>query len=372
MSRNAKMRFSLSLLAIGLTSCAPLGAVTSLTSTAITGAFYARSQTVERTFVAPMEEVKEACRRTLEEMAFTIKQEEVRENENYIVASAADDYEVDVTITSITPKATRVSIKADSLLERDKATGLEIITQMAATLFPPPPPPQLLASPTNLQGMEAPPMKVATASPLLPPSRPVESNPSRLTPPPPQPFIGVEPPPIPVVTSVEPTPPQSLAPVGPLPAVVNQKSPAVTRPAHREPPRVVKPRTEENGETPTPQQLYETAINDYIEGDFPAVIRNLRGYLASQPDSSQASKAHYWLGESLYSQREYADALVQFKTILRDYPRSPESPRALFKSAHAYRQLGQTLQAEALLKTLIKHHPKSREANLARMLMAGR
>lgn len=334
-----KVDLCLSLLAIGLTSCAPLGAVTSLATTALAGTLYVRSQAVERTFVASMPEVKEACHRALAEMAFTIKQEEAREDEYYILAAASDEYEVDLTITPITSRATRISVKADSLPERDKATGIEIINQVATALSPPPPL-QLFVSPTNQTGGTVP-------------------------------LFDRGLPHIPRVTTVEPAPPESPTNTGSPPLEVKFEPSAVRLSLTREPSETSSLRMEGQEETFDRQQMYEAAINDYIEGDFPAAITNLRQYLASQPDRSRASKAHYWLGESHYSQREYAEALIQFETILRNYPRTPEAPRALLKCAQAYRQMGQIQQAEVLLRTLITQHSRSREAGLARTLTAG-
>jgi len=99
---------------------------------------------------------------------------------------------------------------------------------------------------------------------------------------------------------------------------------------------------------------------------------HLRTYLAAQPDSAEKPKALYWLGESLYSRREYTDALLQFETIVQDYPQSPEVPRALLKSAHVYRQVRNNRQAAARLQKLITQHPKSREAQVARGLIGER
>lgn len=118
------------------------------------------------------------------------------------------------------------------------------------------------------------------------------------------------------------------------------------------------------------QQIIDTAIRDYLDGDFPAAIAHFRTFLATHPDGPESSEARYWLGESLYSQRDYADALVQFEIVLRDYPQSPDAVRALLKGAHAYRQLGETRQATSYLQTLIREHPDSREAHVARSLMA--
>ena len=315
MTRNTKTALGLALVALLLSGCAPIGVATSLAGSALAGTFFVRSQTVDRTFVAPMPEVKEACRRALETMALTITQEGARGNEYTIFAAAPHQYEVEVTITPITSKATRVSVNADTLPERDRATGLEILNQTAAALSSSPPSQALVSS-------NGTPQSQTTTGPLQPRGN---SDPSsvRLT----------------------ATAQKSHTPKSPL---------------------------AEHEETIRLKEIYEVAIDEYIRGDFPAAIAHLRTYLAAQPDSAEKPKALYWLGESLYSQREYTEALLQFETIVQDYPQSPEVPRALLKSAHVYRQVRNNRQAAARLQKLITQHPKSREAQVARGLIGER
>lgn len=331
MRSDSKIGLSLALFAVGLTSCTPLGAVTSIITTTLAGASYVKTQTVERTFSAPMPEVQQACHQALETMAFTIQDAGPRKNEYRIVAVAPGDYEVKITIAPVTSNATRVSVNADALPERDQATGQEIIDQMASALA------LALSRPVSV----FPTVKKEEASQLA---------------------INLGPPAIPVLATVRPAPPAFPIETSPEP------------PAKPEPP-VARPNI---GQEPPPitssthlQQVYETGIRAYIAGDFPDAIKLFRRYLAGQPQNGHTPKALYWLGESLYSQREYADALRQYETILRDYPGSPEVPRALFRGAHVYRKLGETRRAEALLEMLITQHPQSREAHLTRAATQG-
>ena len=315
MTHDTKIALGLGLIAVLLGGCAPIGLVASLGGSALAGTFFVNSQTVDRTFVAPMPEVKEACRRALEVMAFTIRQEGPYGKEYLFFAAASPQYEVEVTVTPITSKATRVSVNADTLPERDRATGLEILNQMAAALSPSPPSQALVSSNGTAQSP-------TTTGPLQPRVNPEPSS-VRLT----------------ATAQTSHTP----------------KSPRA-----------------EHEETTRLEEIYEVAIDEYIRGDFPAAIVHLRTYLAAQPDSAERPKALYWLGESLYSRREYTDALLQFETIVQDYPQSPEAPRALLKSAHVYRQVRNDRQAAARLQKLITQHPKSREAQVARGLIGER
>ena len=335
MKRDPKIGLGLGLLALGLASCTALGAAATVVGTAFTGASYVQSQTVERTFSAPMPDVEQACRQAIEAMGFTIKDNEPGENTYHIVALAPGEYVVEITITRIASNATKVAVNADSLPDRDKATGQAIIDQIASTLAPP-----VVAFPT---------VKKEEAKELS---------------------IDVGPPAIPLVETVRPAPPES--PINTSPQRATKPEPPVAWPnVGQEPPPLESLQIGEQADGANLQEVYDTGIRAYIEGDFPSATKHFRHYLAARPQNGQAPKALYWLGESLYSQREYADALVQYETILRDYPGSPEVPRALYRGAQVYRKLGETSRAEALLEMLILEHPQSREAHLTRAAAPG-
>ncbi len=312
-------------------------------TTAVAGAIYVRSQTVERTFAAPMPEVTAACHHALKEMGFAIRDDEVREDEHHIVATASSDYEVDVTITPVTPEATRVAINADSLPARDTATGTEIFNQMAAVLSP-------------------------SAPAYLSPSAATETVPTersaRIAP---KPTIDHELSPPPATKSVRSEPSDPSTATRPLPVAATPAGSSAKLRVGREPRQTAE--IPKHVEHVNRQLIYDTAIHDYIEGDFPAAIAHLQVYLATHPNGTERPSALYWLGESLYGQQEYTDALIQFETILLEYRQSPEAVRALLKGAETYQQLGETQQATHLLQTLITDHPKSPEAQVARSLM---
>lgn len=348
MTQNARITLTFTLCSTLLAGCAGFTVLT----TGIAGAIYVRSQTVERTFSAPMAEVTEACRHALRQMAFRIDHEEIREARHDILATASGNYDVEVTITPVTAEATKVSINADSLPERDTATGTEIFNQMAAVLSP--------TAPVHLSAPPAPPVPrhqtVQTAA-APPPMLPRVEH---------QPPIDDELSPATAVTREDPSTELRAGFSTPLRASREPRRTAGPStelragPARRE---IPKQETIANG-----RLIYDTAIRDYIEGDFPAAIAHFQIYLATYPDGTERPGAHYWLGESLYSQHEYTDALIQFEAILLEYPQSPEAVRALLKGAQAYRQLGETRQATTLLQMLITEHPGSREAQIAQSL----
>jgi tol-pal system protein YbgF len=115
-----------------------------------------------------------------------------------------------------------------------------------------------------------------------------------------------------------------------------------------------------------PMQTYQAAYRDYQRGNFDLAIEGFRDFLSGNANSELADNASYWIGESLYSQKKYQEAIEQFDSVVNKYPRSDKVPGALLKKGYAYIALGQKAQGIVQLQYVVHEHPKSQEAPLAR------
>ena len=115
-----------------------------------------------------------------------------------------------------------------------------------------------------------------------------------------------------------------------------------------------------------PVQLYQSAYQDYQRGNFDLAIAGFQEFVQGNANSDLADNAAYWIGESLYSQRKYAQAIEQFNRVINGYPRSDKVPAALLKKSYAYVELGERAQAIVQLQYVVHEHPQSSEASLAR------
>ena len=89
-------------------------------------------------------------------------------------------------------------------------------------------------------------------------------------------------------------------------------------------------------------------------------------YLKEFPDTDLADNAAYWIGECLFSQGKYAQAIGEFDNVLTRFPRSDKIASAMLKKAYATLEIGQKSKGVAQLQRVIKDYPSSDEANLAR------
>lgn len=115
-----------------------------------------------------------------------------------------------------------------------------------------------------------------------------------------------------------------------------------------------------------PMELYQAAYRDYQRGNYDLAIGGFRDFLAANAKSDLADNAAYWIGESLYSQKKYRDAIEQFDRVVNDFPRSDKVPSALLKKGYSYINLNEKSRAIVQLQYVVHEHPRSPEAAKAR------
>jgi len=122
------------LLVLTLSGCAAaLGALGTLGSGVVSGADYLSSDPVSRTVCYNYDRVKKALLVTLCKMVIGV--EKVREAEDgEKIYAQTEDLEILIELKKITPRVTRISIKAGAgIVKRDKATATEIVRRTAET-----------------------------------------------------------------------------------------------------------------------------------------------------------------------------------------------------------------------------------------------
>lgn len=89
-------------------------------------------------------------------------------------------------------------------------------------------------------------------------------------------------------------------------------------------------------------------------------------FLAAHPKHSLVPNALYWLGETYYHDKRYAQSILTFKEVARRFPKHDKAAAAMLKAGFAYDKLGDTSNARLYLETLVDEHPDSDPAALAR------
>jgi tol-pal system protein YbgF len=140
------------------------------------------------------------------------------------------------------------------------------------------------------------------------------------------------------------------------PATIASQPPAASQPL---------PAAEEPAATEPGAQLYQRALREHRRGNHEAAIIAFKEYLRRYPKSSLAGNAQYWIGESLYAQRQFEAAIVAFDEVVRKYPTDEKVPAALLKQGYAFAELDDTRNARFFLQQVQRRYPQSPEAQRA-------
>jgi tol-pal system protein YbgF len=117
-------------------------------------------------------------------------------------------------------------------------------------------------------------------------------------------------------------------------------------------------------------EIYQAAYRDYQRGNFDLAIEGFREFVTAAPTSDLADNAAYWIGESLFSQKKYREAIQQFDDVVSRFPKSDKVPGSLLKKGYSYISLGERAQGIVQLQYVLHEHPRSHEASLAKQKLA--
>jgi hypothetical protein len=116
------------------TGCAAAPVVGSALGAAFSGLAYLSNGNAERTFVVTLPEVWRASLAVLRLMDLTIS-EGTRDENTGELKGTAPDLTVTLTMSTVTPRVTRVTIEAvEGTYGRDRATASEVLNQLALLL----------------------------------------------------------------------------------------------------------------------------------------------------------------------------------------------------------------------------------------------
>jgi tol-pal system protein YbgF len=124
------------------------------------------------------------------------------------------------------------------------------------------------------------------------------------------------------------------------------------------------------GQPSEPAQLYSSAYEDYLRGNFDLALQGFAEYQKRYPDTDLADNALYWIGECHYSKRAFPEAIQVFTELLNTYKTSDKAAAALLKKGLAHLEAGDRSQAVINLQYVLYEHPGSKEAELARTKLA--
>lgn len=116
----------------------------------------------------------------------------------------------------------------------------------------------------------------------------------------------------------------------------------------------------------SPDLLYQQGLDSSKGGNTQRARELLTKFVEQHPNHELAANAHYWIGETYYTEKIYDQAILEFEKVIKNYPGKEKVPAAMFKQALAFKGLGDKKSARYVLGKLIENFPRSSEAGMAK------
>jgi tol-pal system protein YbgF len=119
----------------------------------------------------------------------------------------------------------------------------------------------------------------------------------------------------------------------------------------------------------SPDRMYSTAFSDYMTGQWELAIQGFQGYLRSFPNSPDAAKAQYFIGDAYTAAGKQKEAIAAYSVVITNYKGSSSESDAYYKRGLAYEATQQKDRAKADFEYVIKNLPDSNVAPLAKQAL---
>lgn len=111
--------------------------------------------------------------------------------------------------------------------------------------------------------------------------------------------------------------------------------------------------------------LYQNGLRDYNTGNYALAHQEFSDYIRNFPRNDLASNAQFYLGEILYAQGNYKEAVGAYDAVLTNYPSSFKLSDSLLKKAMAEQELRMRTSAERDYRLCVRRFPGSPAARRA-------
>jgi tol-pal system protein YbgF len=117
---------------------------------------------------------------------------------------------------------------------------------------------------------------------------------------------------------------------------------------------------------PTEKKDFDAALATFRQGNFPGAQAAFIDFMKRYPNSGFIPSSLFWLGNAQYANRNYKEAIVNFRSLLAQNPTHARAPEAMLALANCQIELKAIPNARKTLEDLIKAHPQSEAAGAAK------
>ncbi len=113
---------------------------------------------------------------------------------------------------------------------------------------------------------------------------------------------------------------------------------------------------------PEERRGHDQAMAALRSGDFDKAAASLSAFVQRYPVSGYIDSARFWLGNALYGQKNYKDAIAVFRALVAGAPTHPRVPEAMLAIANCQIEMKDVRGARKTIDDLVKAYPSSEAA----------
>ena len=121
---------------------------------------------------------------------------------------------------------------------------------------------------------------------------------------------------------------------------------------------------------PLEKRDFEAALLVFRRGDFPAAQSIFLDFIKRYGASGYRVSALFWLGNAQYANRDYKEAMNNFRALIAQDAEHVRAPEAVLSIANCQIELKDTRGARKTLEDLVKAYPQSEAAGAAKERLA--
>jgi tol-pal system protein YbgF len=113
---------------------------------------------------------------------------------------------------------------------------------------------------------------------------------------------------------------------------------------------------------PNEKRDFDAAFALFRAGDFVKSQKALFEFIQRYPGSGYSPSALYWLGNAQYSNRDYKEAIINFRNMIAKTPDHLRAPEAMLSISNCQMEMKDPKAAKKTIEDLMKAYPKSEAA----------
>lgn len=121
---------------------------------------------------------------------------------------------------------------------------------------------------------------------------------------------------------------------------------------------------------PSEKRDFEAALAIFRSGKFAEASTAFASFVRQNPRSGYVPSSRFWLGNAQYAQRDYKEAIGNFKQLLTDAPTHARAPEAALSIANCQLELKDNRASRKTLEDLVRAYPQSEAAAAAKERLA--